>query len=382
MKRRSKKSGYLFTRGNLWNVRFRVDGKDVYVPLETADEKTARAKAAELAPKFAGNTQDAIDALRGALARLENKSDASGVMLSLAWRAYESSRSRPASGERTLSDYESQFKAFVAWHGDGVMAAVDRTKTEAYVAHLESQKLSSATVNKHVTLLRLVWSVLLPEAVNPWLRLVAAYKTASVGHRAFSDDMMRRILNHNSEGEFRALLHTLAYTGLRLCDACLLRSESVFVSRGVIEVLPMKTRNRGSNPLVAKIGIHRAILSMMAARVTNGGYVFPAMAEAYQRDSTAVCRQIQRHLEECGVDTQAVNAMGRNAAIYSAHSFRHTLTTALVKAGVDVEVRQKIICHKGGMSQRYTHVSDEQVIEAIDKAMSDHINGGQMLRIA
>ena len=62
---------------------------------------------------------------------------------------------------------------------------------------------------------------------------------------------------------------------------------------------------------------------------------------------------------------------GHDVSMHSFHSLRHSLATALSKAGVMVEARNKITGHSDEkMGQHYTHVEVEQLREAIDKMPS------------
>lgn len=49
----------------------------------------------------------------------------------------------------------------------------------------------------------------------------------------------------------------------------------------------------------------------------------------------------------------------------TAHSFRHTFVTRAVEAGVPPHVVQQIVGHASAtMTERYTHLSDDAVMEA------------------
>ena len=53
---------------------------------------------------------------------------------------------------------------------------------------------------------------------------------------------------------------------------------------------------------------------------------------------------------------------------YTIHYTRHTCATMMREAGIEEDIRKLILGHKSSdITDRYTHYSDEMLIEAIDK---------------
>ena len=86
--------------------------------------------------------------------------------------------------------------------------------------------------------------------------------------------------------------------GMRLVDACRLKWESVDLERRIIQFVPIKTKRTGKTVTVY---INGALLEVFESRKRDGVYVLPSLAEAHQRDSTRICRNVERLFEAIGL---------------------------------------------------------------------------------
>ena len=56
---------------------------------------------------------------------------------------------------------------------------------------------------------------------------------------------------------------------------------------------------------------------------------------------------------------------------YTLHYARHTCATLMREAGIEEDIRKLILGHKSGdITDRYTHISEEMLVDAIDKLPS------------
>jgi integrase len=368
------RTGYLIVCARGYRARFRINGKSLFFDLTAADEAAARVEMQRIGERLSARDVVAVaDNLRVMADRMEKENTASVIRLAQAWAEYLASRKRPASAPSTLSVYGVQFAQFATWAGDLSMDDVTPAIAERYAAHLDACPVKGGTVNKHLKVLRLVWRVLLPRRDNPWAGLKSHNPDTSTKHLPFTQDQLASVLN-GACGEFGDLLWLLAYTGLRLVDACTLQVGSVHLNRRVIELYPAKTGSRGSNPMKAKIGIHSAIEPLLLSRAAGrvSGPVFPELDTLYRKDRSAVAKRIVAYLQGCGLVTRVESSRGRASCLYGAHSFRHTLQTELNNAEVHPMVADVILCHKtGSMGQHYSHVSDAKVVDAVERALPD-----------
>jgi integrase len=374
------RSGTIVDRDGWKHLRFRFKGKPDYtLPLYTKDQDEAEALRALIAPKFSGNVDSVVMFFEGLIKRLRDgavvaEQEATLLKLAGAWRAYVTSQKRPPSSDATLRQYAQQLNDFAKWCGKDIyLQDVRAANAEEYARHLDT-KVSSGTVNKHLSFLRLLWRVVIPGAPNPWNDVKSQRVDAKVKRRHFTVPQLKAILNKAEPGEFQDMLFMFAYGALRLQDTARLRIEDVLFDRGVIDTLPAKTCKRGDDPPRAKIGIHTTLEPILRARCAgrHSGYVFPEMAKLHESNPTGIVVRIQQHLRACGIATEGPEVQGRHRNVYGSHSFRHTLQTMLVNAGVHKYVIDVILAHKDpSMGSWYSHISDAQVIEAINKAMPD-----------
>lgn len=359
-----------------FRARFRINGKNVYRRLNAVDEAAAGAEMRGLAEYLAGTTSDVVaDGLRALAARIERDDGGNDLPIGQVWGVFESSRKRRPCCASTLEMYRSQVDAFVAWAGTMPLRGVTPVVAERYAAYLDAQDIRGSTANKHLAALKMVWGVVAPTSGNPWNGLRSHRSEVATKREDFTVDQLRVILNAPANPDITDILYVLTYTGLRLGDAIAIRVENIDLSRRVISVLPQKTGRRGKAPMRAMIGIHHAVEPTLRKRIAGrvSGLLFPDLRSAYQRDRASVAKRIAAHLESVGFACRVDAEHGRASCVYGAHSFRHTLQTLLVRAGVHPYIANAIICHKvaGDLGQHYFHVSPDMVIEAIEKALPD-----------
>lgn len=375
------RSGSLYKRGNVYWLKYMVDGKRVYQSLDTKILAEAEKKRAEtMRPIMAAETVDALAVLTRRLdtARTEEQrlADEASPPLKLAdaWDAYLKAHNRPDTGEATLAQYQVQFDRFTKWVAGKYpdkqfLRDIDESVAAEFIGWLVEGKRSGNTINKYRNLLSLVFETLKAKArltINPWTG-IQRRKQKTQSRRELTVDELKQVCGA-AQGELRLLFALGIYTGMRLGDCATLRWGEVDLQRNRISRVPSKLENReGVKPLV--LGIHPVLAGMLAEIPKAGrrGFVLPQTAERYIRRRTDVTHDIQAHFKTCKIDTLG-DARGRSraAVVVGFHSLRHTFVSMQAESGTPLSVVQAIVGHGNpAMTRHYTHISEKAATSAI-----------------
>jgi integrase len=281
-----------------------------------------------------------------------------------AWNQYQASRRRPASGPRTLSGYEGQFRRFTAWCKQGVpsMQSVNPEIADQYTHDLEQSGMNAGTVRKHLMFLRLLWKTLLPDAKNPWLGVRPSIPSETTPHRRMDVDEVRALVK-KATGEWRTLILIGYTTGLRLYDACHLSWASIDLKNLVITLKPKKTERRKKLPVVIPLLPDLAKLLHTIPKRQHRGYVLPEIAAQYDRDSPKVSKILGNIFESAKVkDTRDGQA--------SYHSLRVCYRSNCDAAGVPVAITRSILGHASeAVSAMYSRPDQAEKRKAVERAI-------------
>ena len=144
------------------------------------------------------------------------------------------------------------------------------------------------------------------------------------------------------------------YTGLRATELLEVTKDKVFLDKRIM--IAGKKTEAGKD---RRIPIHRAILPFIEKRMKEEGeYLI-----TYEKKSKRVPYKyyMVKKLWETLMESL-------NMSEYTIHYARHTLSTRMREAGIEEDIRKLILGHKNAdITDRYTHHSDEMLLEAIDK---------------
>lgn len=281
-----------------------------------------------------------------------------------AWDRYQESRRRPKSGPATMISYSHYWQTFTAWTLNKLeyLNQVTPDMADLYARHLDKQPIRAQTVNKHLTLLRLVFRVLVPDYPNPFLGL-ASNKTAERDtHRALHPDEVRDLLQH-AKGEYRGLVLVGYCTGLRLGDCALLDWSAVDLDKNAISLVPSKTKRSGKRVVLP---IHPQLMRwlLQTPEKDRSGPVLPAICARYTRNRTYVQKDVANLLDAAGIKKSADGSVGF-------HSLRHTYDSALKNAGVPASLVMSLLGHKtAAVSAGYFHADHAAASAAIVAALA------------
>ncbi len=220
--------------------------------------------------------------------------------------------------------------------------------------------------------MREIYRILAEEAGikdDPWrgIRLLA---DDSHARREFTRKELARILTAaEAAGKMWNILFCLGmYTGLRLGDCCTLEWRTVNFERGIIQVIPRKTR-RHAHGVPVTIPIHPELMALFrSVREDDEHYVLPQLAAWYQgSEHWRIGYGLEQIFRAAGIVT-SVRIDGRKTAAPDAtfHSLRHTFVSFSANAGVPLPVVQSIVGHTStAMTRHYYHENEEVLRRAV-----------------
>ena len=298
--------------------------------------------------------------------------------LAEAWHHYEMSPNRRDLARSTLDSKRIVWMGFARWmeHNHieiAHLAEVTETAVAEYLAEFRCHH-SASTYNGHVCVLREIFRVLADKAGithDPWAG-VCLRADDSMSRRELSlDEVGRLYVAASKEGlEWKLLLMTGIYTGMRLGDCCRLKWDNVNLERGVIQIIPEKTKNHMHGRLITipiheqlldafkAISVRSALQLQLEAPAPNlAGFVNPKIAEMYMNRKWRLDEGLRRIFKAAHI-TMSIRVEGRcrKTVVASFHSLRHTFVSLSANAGVPLPVVQSIVGHcSTAMTRHYYH---------------------------
>ena len=240
--------------------------------------------------------------------------------------------------ERTLEDFELSISRFSK--NFKTVGSVNTRDVRDWFRGLE-KKLSTSrirSINQH---LHAYWIFLsekeiVPDDVDPFksIRLIEAKKTK--GYEPFEVDdcvMLLDAAERKPDSQLADLILLVLYTGMRIEEACSLKTKDVKPDRLIITEGKTLAAER-------EIPIHSEFKPLLQAMITasKDGYVIAGI--------TSKERHGKRH---CAVGQRFGRMKDRlefKKKYQCFHSFRKTVTTLLQQAGVDISVAADILGHQ------------------------------------
>lgn len=250
--------------------------------------------------------------------------------------------------ERTRRIYLASARAFAAFHAGRPVAGLGPDEARAWVAHLRARPVSTPRLNQHLCALAFLFRKTLgrPEAVAfiTWPRCPRRLP------RVLDLPSLAAFLAAVPSPTYRMLFRTMAATGLRIREACRLRTGDIDAARGVIRVLGKGDRERQaalSPRLLQDLRAYWREVRPVAPWLFTGRLGRPLDLDQARRVFRAAWR--------------ATGLPGRATP----HSLRHTYATLMLEAGADLRLIQALLGHASlHTTERYLQVSTRLIAGA------------------
>ena len=346
-----------------WTLRVGINGKRISRSTRTKDrDKAERFLQRFLAPYGLGEHR---------------------LPLADVWNAYVMSPDRNELAPATLNAKRIVWMHFAKWMEHSYLpvddlAGVTSDMIAEYLACLRVD-LCATTYNNRVCVLREIFHILAKKAgleEDPW-EGVRLRPDDSHSRRELTMDELQRLLKAaKKEGkEWHKLFLIGIYTGLRLGDCCRLDWSQIVVARGVIQVMPQKTRRHHQR--IVTIPIHQTLGQALLANEkcenvssslsSPAGPVLPMISDLYTTARCRVSDHLTRIFKAAKIKT-SVRIEGRKHRTPEAtfHSLRHTFVSFAANAGVPLHVVQSIVGHEStAMTRHYYHENIEALKSAV-----------------
>ena len=278
---------------------------------------------------------------------------------------------RTDASKATVIEYRRIIEMFLKFLG----ARADRALTTLQPRQVEDFKVSQtvrvapSSVNKCVKVLKAAFNAAVKSRqleFNP-AEHVEFIQTEPEGRRPFTGKELTALLTH-ADAEWRTMILTAFYTGLRLRDCANLTWRNVELHTGTLNVQTQKTGRRQVLPIAEPLARH---LSGMAGDDPDAA-LCPALRG---KPAAGLSAQFYKVMVQAGiVEERGHQSTGkgrdgrRDASHVSFHSLRYNTTSALKSSGVSDSVAMDIVGHEtASVSRNYTKIDDSAKRAAINK---------------
>ena len=297
------------------------------------------------------------------------------------WLEYVKSPDRRDLAQSTLNAKRLVWMEFARWmehhHLEiGNLAEVTHEAIAEYLACIRAEVCAS-TYNARICVLREIFHVLSAKAGlvdDPW-EGVRLHADDCHSRRELTLDEIERLMKAATKAgvEWKRLFTIGIYTGLRLGDCCCLAWNSVNLERGVIQLIPTKTRKHAHGQPVT-IPIHPQLKAELSTPVPESPstrlpspFVNPTLADYYKNSKWRISHGLELIFKAAHIET-SVKIEGRRTRTPEAtfHSLRHTFVSLAANAGVPLPVVQSIVGHSStAMTRHYYHENEDVLRQAV-----------------
>jgi len=271
----------------------------------------------------------------------------------------------------TVVEYKRMVDLFLTFLGsraNSALTTLENRQIEEFKRKL-SKRVAASTVNKGIKVVRSGLNAAVKSRqleFNPAAH-VELVKTESAGRRPFTGEELAALLSKAS-ADWRTMVLTAFYTGLRLSDCAYLTWRNVELHTNTLNVETEKTGRRQVIPLAEPLARH---LSNMAGDNPDA----PLCPALYGKPKPSLSGQFYDLMVKAGIVKERDHkgkGKGRDAMrqtnTVSFHSLRYNTTSALKSSGVSDSVAMDIVGHEtASISRNYTKIDDSAKRAAVNK---------------
>ncbi len=246
--------------------------------------------------------------------------------------------------------YESMIKNLLAFFGDFCIKDITHSLVNQYKVTGEGKKTST---NRELSLLRAAFNIAIKEwewAKDNPVNKVKLWKESPGRVRYLTEEEFDKLLNECPD-YLKSIVTVARHTGLRKENILSLAWSQVDLFRRLITIEHTKNNERLSIPLNETL--MSLFVQLSKVRHINSPYVF------CKPDGSRYCfiqDEFRKTVKKVGITN------------FKFHDLRHCFASALVQKGVDLYQVQRLLGHKSNaMTQRYAHLSPENLREAINR---------------
>lgn len=248
---------------------------------------------------------------------------------------------RPATATLYLDNLRDAQRYF----GERSLAELTPQDLRAYLVHLEARGLAVGTRRIRVFALRFLYRHTLkrPDLAQA---LVPPRKSRAKPV-VLSREEVAALLAATRDPTYRALFMVLYGAGLRVFEACALKTSDVLSDRMLLYVA--ETKGGGDRYAMLSPRLLEELRAYWRAVRPRAPYLFPAARAAGPRRRQTVYPAFKQAAADAGIERRVWP-----------HCLRHSFATHLLEDGVDLRVIQALLGHRSVASTEiYTHVSDK-----------------------
>ncbi|WP_321971408.1 tyrosine recombinase XerC [Paratractidigestivibacter sp.] len=246
---------------------------------------------------------------------------------------------------------------------------VTHKELRGYLAHLSCERYATATINRHLSAIRGLYSWMVAHGyeASPAAAAVASPKNARRLPKTMSDDDAERLLaacDGPGPKDLRdhAFLELLYASGARISEISALDVGSVDFSAAQLRLF-----GKGSKERI--VPVYESALDWVSRYLEEARPGFLACAKKNAADSARALFLSARGNRMSAdalrrVFESRVSMAGLDSAL-TPHAMRHTFATELLSGGADLRSVQELLGHESlSTTQIYTHLSVERLKEA------------------